>query len=191
MTAISSSFYDSEALFNMGFRSLGDNVKISKHATFYTPSTISIGSNTRIDDFAVLSGDISIGSFVHVTAHCILSAGLGGIIIKDFCALAYRVEVFAESDDYSGETLFSSLIPEEFKNVTRASVIINSYCIIGSSTTVFPGVTIGEGVAIGAKSLVNADIPSWSIAYGIPAQRRRARSNHLLTKLELFKSHEN
>jgi acetyltransferase-like isoleucine patch superfamily enzyme len=33
-----------------------------------------------------------------------------------------------------------------------------------------PGVTIGDNVVIGAKSLVNSDIPSIYVALGIPAK---------------------
>ena len=33
-----------------------------------------------------------------------------------------------------------------------------------------PGVTIGEGAVIGASSVVNKDIPPWSIAVGSPAK---------------------
>ena len=41
---------------------------------------------------------------------------------------------------------------------------------------VMKGVTIGEGCVIGAKSLVNHDIPPYSIAFGTPAKVFRKRN---------------
>ena len=41
---------------------------------------------------------------------------------------------------------------------------------IGAGVTVLPGVTIGDNVTIGAGSLVNRDIPSDSVAVGVPCR---------------------
>lgn len=41
---------------------------------------------------------------------------------------------------------------------------------IGANSTVLPGVTIGSCSVIGANSLVNRDIPPFSLAYGAPAR---------------------
>ncbi|MDR2409353.1 MAG: acyltransferase, partial [Bacteroidales bacterium] len=52
------SFFSKEELKDIGFKSVGDNVLISRKASFYSVSNISIGSNVRIDDFCILSGNI-------------------------------------------------------------------------------------------------------------------------------------
>ena len=41
---------------------------------------------------------------------------------------------------------------------------------IGAYSVILPGVTIGKGSIIGARSLVANDIPPYSIAYGSPAK---------------------
>ena len=41
---------------------------------------------------------------------------------------------------------------------------------IGADVTILPGVTIGEGSIIGAKSLVSKDIPSGVMAFGNPCR---------------------
>ena len=41
---------------------------------------------------------------------------------------------------------------------------------IGAGVTVLPGVTIGDNVTIGAGSLVNRDIPSGTVAVGVPCR---------------------
>lgn len=52
---------------NLGFKHLGQNVKISDRAAIYNPESISIGDNSRIDDFCIISGTIVIGNFCHIT----------------------------------------------------------------------------------------------------------------------------
>jgi len=42
--------------------------------------------------------------------------------------------------------------------------------MIGMETLIMPGVSIGDGAIIGAYSLVNTDIPAWTIATGRPAK---------------------
>ena len=42
--------------------------------------------------------------------------------------------------------------------------------MIGMETLIMPGVSIGDGAIIGAYSLVNKDIPAWTIATGRPAK---------------------
>ena len=51
-----------------------------------------------------------------------------------------------------------------------APVTIESNVWLGSDVTVLKGVTIGRGSVIGAKSLVNQDIPGDVVAFGIPAR---------------------
>ena len=101
---------------SMGFAFLGVNVKISDKASIYNCRDISINDNARVDDFCVLSGKISIGKYCHITPYCLIAGGKLGIEIGDFSTLAYRVNVFSQSDDYSGETMVNSLIPTQFKN---------------------------------------------------------------------------
>lgn len=49
-------------------------------------------------------------------------------------------------------------------------IIIGSNVFIGYRVIIMPGVTIGNNVAIGAGSVVTKDIPSNSIAAGVPAK---------------------
>jgi acetyltransferase-like isoleucine patch superfamily enzyme len=51
-----------------------------------------------------------------------------------------------------------------------AKVHIKNGAHIGIGAIIMPGVTIGEGAVIGAGSVVTKDIPSYSVAVGIPAK---------------------
>lgn len=49
-------------------------------------------------------------------------------------------------------------------------IVIEDDVWIGADVTILPGVTIGKGSVIGAKSLVNKDIPAGVVAVGNPCR---------------------
>ncbi|ATJ82662.1 acyltransferase [Halomonas beimenensis] len=169
-----------EALQAMGFKAVGRKVKVSDKASIYNPEAIELGDYSRIDDFCVVSGKVTIGKYCHITPMCLIAGGSPGITLSDFCTLAYGVKVFAQSDDYSGSAMVNSLIPKKFKNEYLAEVIIERQVIIGSASIVFPGVTIGEGCSVGAMTLVNKSTQPWGIYAGNPARRIKDRKKDLL-----------
>ncbi|GAW93187.1 acyltransferase [Calderihabitans maritimus] len=49
-------------------------------------------------------------------------------------------------------------------------VIIGANATIGANTTILPGVTVGEGAIVSACSLVNKDVPAYTMVGGVPAR---------------------
>jgi acetyltransferase-like isoleucine patch superfamily enzyme len=168
---------DSEAA-QLGLAHIGHNVKISRLAQFYGDK-IRIGDNSRIDDFCILSGVITIGSFVHISAYTAIY-GSHGVDIGDFAGLSPRCTIFSASDDFSGNFMVGPTINAKYTNVTGGLVKIGKYAQLGAGTTVFPSINIGEGTAIGAMSLVNRNVDSWKIAFGIPVKIKNDRSKQML-----------
>lgn len=167
-------------LLSLNFKYLGDNVKISDKASIYNTDQIEIGDNSRIDDFCIISGKVSIGTYCHITPMCLIAGGEKGVFISDFCTLAYGVKVFSQSDDYSGETMVNSLISKKYKNEQKKLVILERQVIIGAGSIVFPGVTLGEGCSVGAMTLVNKSTEPWGVYVGNPARRVKERKQDLL-----------
>jgi acetyltransferase-like isoleucine patch superfamily enzyme len=171
-----------EAVESMGFAPVGADVQISERASFYGASRISIGNNVRIDDFAVLAagmGGIVLGMYVHIAVGSTL-IGAGKITLSDFCGLSSRISIYSSSDDYSGAKLTNPTVPAEFTGVTHAEVFLGKHVIVGSGSVVLPGVTIEDGVAVGALSLVNRDCKSFGVYAGNPARRIKERKRDLL-----------
>lgn len=174
--------YTPQELVALGFQIIGKNVRVSTRASFYGAERISLGSDVRIDDFCVLSageGGIEIGSYVHVAVMAAL-IGRGRITIGDFCNISGRVSIYSSSDDYSGRTMTNPTVPAEYKNVTDAPVILGKHVIVGAGSVVLPGVTIGDGAAVGALSLVNRDLEPFGVYAGSPIRRLKDRSRRLL-----------
>jgi acetyltransferase-like isoleucine patch superfamily enzyme len=177
------SFYTEEELKTLGVHSYGKNVLISRKASLYGTENLVIGNNVRIDDFCILSGKISIGNFVHISAYTGLWGGMAGIILESYTTISSRCAIYAVSDDYSGEALTNPMVPEEKRKILNFQVILQKYSIIGSGCTVLPGCIIEEGAAIGAMTLINRNVLPWTINVGIPFSEIKKRSKKLLELL--------
>lgn len=181
-----------EKLVAMGFKSVGENVRVSDKASIYNPELMVLGDSSRIDDFCVISGKVLIGKYCHITPMCLVAGGTPGITLSDFCTLAYGVKVFSQSDDYSGTTMVSSLVPKKFKNEYLAEVLLERQVIVGAGSVIFPGVTVREGCSIGAMTLVNKSTQPWGIYAGNPARRIKDRKQDLLQlETEFLKEQKN
>lgn len=174
-----SSFYTEKELSEIGLKSFGENVLISRKCSIYAPEKISIGNNVRIDDFCILSGNITLGSNIHISAFCALY-GSNGIVMEDYTGMSPRSIIFSATDDFSGEYLIGPIHPAEYTNVKGGVVILQKYVQLGANTIVLPSVIIGEGAVTGAMTFVNKNLTGWGIYTGIPAKLLRKRSNNLL-----------
>ena len=179
MQTADNSFLSQAELDTLPFKKIGKNVLISRKASFYNMVEISIGDNVRIDDFCILSGQVTLGSFIHISAHCALFGALG-IEMKDFSGLSPGCRVFSSTDDFSGDFLMGPMVLEELTNVTGGPVEIGRYVQLGSGSIIMPDISIGEGSAIGAMSLVNKSLGAWGIYTGIPVKYLRERSKKLI-----------
>lgn len=161
-------FLDDAGVAALGLASVGANVRIDAAARFYGAGRIEVGSHTRIDAFCVLSagvGGIRIGNHVHVAAHGFI-AGAGRIELDDFANVSGRVSIYSSNDDYSGTTLTGPTVPEELRDVHVAPVHVGRHVIVGSGSVILPGVTIGDGAAVGALSIVKRDVEPFTIVAG-------------------------
>jgi galactoside O-acetyltransferase len=165
-----------------GFKSIGENVLISNLSSIYNAKNIEIGSNVRIDDFCILSageGGIQIGNNIHIACY-VSMIGAGKITLEDFSQVSSRVVILSSSDDFLGDYLVGPCIPSEFTNVKSAPVKLMKHSVIGTGSTILPNVTINEGAAVGAMSLVKDDVGEFDIVVGIPAKKVKNRKTKIL-----------
>ena len=177
-----------EAIEMLGFASVGENVQISDRASFYGADRITLGSNTRIDDFCVLSaglGGISIGQHVHIAVYSSL-IGAGKITLSDFCNISSRVSIYTSSDDHSGATMTNPTVPGEYTDVTHADVFLGKHVLVFGGSVILPGVTLEDGVVVGALSLIKRDCQAFGIYAGNPARRIKERKRDLLELEQRF-----
>lgn len=107
-------------------------------------ATLRIGKDSRIGLYTVINcgADITLGSQVLVSGFCYLQSSNHG---------------------------FKKGAPIMLQKHTYGNVSIESDAWLGSHVTVLPGVTIGTGSVVGAKSVVTKNIKEYGIYVGIPA----------------------
>lgn len=175
-------YYCSEELRGFGFKAVGENVLISRACNVVCPENIEIGDNVRIDAFTSIiaaQGFVRIGNFIHIGGHCHLAAR-GGIAMEDFSGLSQRVSLYSASDDYSGRHMTNPMVPARLTKPRIEPVNLARHVIVGSGTVILPGVDLGEGVAVGALSLVTCSLPEWTVWCGSPAAFIKERSRKAL-----------
>jgi dTDP-4-amino-4,6-dideoxy-D-glucose acyltransferase len=179
------SFLTPEELDALGLRAYGRGVKISRFARIYHPDRLSLGDHCRIDDFCILSGEITLGTCIHLAPQCLLF-GARGIVMEDFSGLSSRVAIYTESDDYvSGTSLTNPTVPAPYRHVTDAGPVrLNKHVIVGCGAVILPGSDLGEGVSIGALSLVRGVLEPWTVHCGNPAVKAGRRRSRTILRLE-------
>lgn len=109
-----------------------------------------VGKNVYIGDFVHVdlqhASMITIGDYTHITSGCRL-------LCHQRDLTNYR------KGDNSADLGYK-----------KGCITIGKGCMIGMETMIMPGVTIGDGAIVGARSLVTKDIPAWTIATGSPAR---------------------
>lgn len=175
-------FYETPELRRFGFRSVGENVKIAKNCTIIGTHNISIGDNVRIDANTLIAcarGELVLGDYIHIGGGSHLAC-IGGIYFEDFAAISQGVRIYSGTDDYSGMCMTNPTVPSEFLGMHCSPVYLRKHSIVGTGSTLMPGVTLGEGCAVGAMSLVTLPLDPWTVNFGIPAKFLKKRSRKLL-----------
>lgn len=158
----------------MKFKSIGVNVKIYKSAKIIHSSNIEIGNNVVIDDFVfiVAKKSVKIGNNVHIKNF----VGITGnelFKMEDFTSISQGTKILTSSDDYTNSYLTNSTVPDEFKNVYSAPIIIKKFSVVGANCVILPGVTLSEGTFIGPNSFVKANFITepYSLYEGTPIKK--------------------
>jgi len=89
------------------------------------------------------------------------------ISIGDNTTISFDV-AFVNHD--GGTRVIRNLPNQNKETVIYGKITIGNNCFIGCRTTILPNVKIGDNTIIGAGSIVTKDIPSNSVACGVPCK---------------------
>jgi len=99
----------------------------------------------------------------------------GKIIIEDHVGIGYFVTIKANHlvkiGRYSGLAGYITIWDRD----GSSGIIIGENVFLGAGVRILHSVTIGDGAVIGANSLVDRDIPPFTVYGGIPARYIRDR----------------
>ena len=151
--------------------SIGDKVYIRSGANIEVcgeDSKLRIGDEVRIERGVDIrshggGGDIVIGDRTRIGPYTCLS-GRSIQIGKD-CLIASHSSIYANNHIFSDP---ARKINEQDRSYQ--GIVIEDDCWLGSGVRVLDGVIIGRGSVVGAGAVVTKNIPSYSIAVGVPAK---------------------
>lgn len=89
------------------------------------------------------------------------------ISIGDDTTISFDV-AFVNHD--GGTRVIKNLPGQNKETVIYGTIKIGKNCFIGARSTILPNVSIGDNTIIGAGTIVTKDIPSNSVACGIPCK---------------------
>jgi putative colanic acid biosynthesis acetyltransferase WcaF len=126
--------------------------KIAKGVRVYSSAKIFYPPNLTMENFSSLGPDVD--------CYCVDKIVIGqNAIVSQYSFLC------TGSHDYQKTNL--PLITAPIKIESRAWVAADSY--------IAPGVTIGKGAVVGARSSVYNDVPAWVVVAGNPAKKLKDR----------------
>lgn len=168
------------------FKKIGKNVQIGKNVYFRYPEEVEIGDNVIIDEFCYFTTALKINNYIHIGPFCSVIGGKKAkLTMDDYTALSAGVRVVCGSDDFVNGPFTNSTIPVKFRpNVTISDIYICKHAIIGTNTVILPDVTIGEGAAVSAMTLVDKSLAPWFVYAGTPARRIIIRDKDEIIKSE-------
>ncbi|WP_394974614.1 sugar O-acetyltransferase [uncultured Croceitalea sp.] len=119
---------------------------------------------------------ISIGENTFINTNCVFIDN-NKIIIGKNCLIAPYVQIYtAEHPLKASERIIKS--KKGTRYLTSAKPVkIGNNTWIGGNSVIFPGVTIGDNVTIGAGSIVAKSIPDNVLAYGNPCKVKNSYDN--------------
>lgn len=129
----------------------GENLYVHPGTIFYYPHNLYIGDNVYLNRnvFITARAKITIGDNVLIGPNTVMN---------------------------SGNHLYSDpKTPICLQGHISKEIIIEDDVWIGANTTILCGVKIGKGSVIAAGSVVNRDVPPYSVVAGVPARKVRDR----------------
>lgn len=136
---------------------------ISKIKLYKLYKKLNINKNdVKIDENQYIYANVLFKGLAYIGPN-ILMSGFGKIEIGNNTIIGPNVEIMTSVHNYN-----TDLLPYDGSKDITKDVIIGDNVWIGSSVIIMPGVRIGDGAVIGAKSFVNSDVPFCSISVGTP-----------------------
>ena len=156
------------------FGSYGRDVYIESGVIINRPRFVHLGNHVRIkrntsinlhpQNKKLKEGILFIGDHTIISEGCIISA-CNRIVIEENVGISPYVMIIDNSRK-PGDVV----LPSKEQKLELGYVHIGADSWIAYNACILPNVTIGKHCIIGALSVVNGDIPPYSIAVGSPAK---------------------
>lgn len=163
-----------------GFNCAGEDVLISPFVSITRPELVALGNHVAIDPWFHCTTKLVTGDFVHIQSHVSIIGGKRSELrMGNFTNISTHGAIVCGSDKFAGEGIVAApgLLDELRDELIIEPVVFEDFVNTGARVTVLPGVTLPEGVVIGAHSLVRKSdkLEPWTIYAGSPLRLVRER----------------
>jgi len=139
-------------LYKPFFKNFGKNIQIKDGVTFKYPSEIELGNNCKIGEYTYF-------------------VGKGGLKIGDNFLMGAGSKIITSSHNY--EDIDTPIFDQ---GLAFLPIEIGEDVWLGFDAKIFGNTKVGNGVIIGASSIVkNSEIPNYSVVVGIPGRVIKSR----------------
>lgn len=137
------------------------NIHLGNYVCFREGSRIEVISEycgEKYKSKLTIGNNVSFENDAHISC-------VGCITIGDNCVFSVRAMILSEMHSY--DDVGVNVLHTKLKH---ADVEIGKNCFFGADVKVFPGVKIGENVIAGSNTIINHDVPPYSVVVGAPAR---------------------
>ena len=141
---------------------------VSPRAEVEISPLLKMGRKVEVSSFTKIkatSGVLSIGPHTAIASGCFIGSGEAGTEIGSHCLVGPNCSIVSSSYRYEKLDVPFALQGHQSKG-TR----IGNNVLLGSGTVVIDGADIGDGVMVGANSVVTGRIPANTVIGGNPAR---------------------
>lgn len=123
----------------------------------------SCGKNVNIEKNAQFDSSLSLGDNSGLGINCRIGAG---VIIGDNVMMGPNVTVYTQNHETKRTDI--PMCRQGVKKI--GGVTIGNDCWICDGVIILPGVKIGNGVILGAGSVIRRDVPDYAVVIGNPGE---------------------
>jgi acetyltransferase-like isoleucine patch superfamily enzyme len=152
---------------------IGPGARVRSGAVIYAGSSIGAGLETGHN--VVIREENVIGDHLHIWNSSTIDYGcVIGNGVKIHCNVYVAQLTTLEDEVFLAPGVTIANDPHPMCGLCMRGPTIKRGVRIGVNATILPHVTIGQGVLIGAGSVVTRDVPDYTLAYGNPARPARS-----------------
>lgn len=126
--------------------------------------SLGFGEGASIYQSAYVYGDVQVGAGSWIGPNVLLDGSGGRLAVGAGCDVSAGVQI------YTHDTV-ARVLSEGRQGIASGPVTIEDHVHVGAGSVVLRGVTIGHHSVVGALSLVNRDLPPYTVAFGAPCRR--------------------